>query len=95
MQPAWRKGESLEKSAPADANWMPLMRGGTNGLSVAIMALSWWVHAVTPPDTDLSAAIDDVKWVLSEFVMILSSATAETGTKRRGEPSIDEPRSKR
>lgn len=84
----------MEKSVPADADWTPLIRGGKNGLCIAIMALSWWVDAVNAPDSHLLASIGDVKWVLSELVTTMSLTTAD-GNKRLGEPSNDEPRSKR
>ena len=95
MQPEWRKGDPLVKTAPADVDWALLMRGGSNGLALVVMSLSWWVGAVDAPDLDLSVAIDDVNWVLSELVATLSLTTVETGSKRPCEASPDEPRPKR
>ena len=95
MQPEWRKGDPLVKTVPADVNWALLIRGGSNGLALVVMALSWWVGAVDAPDVDLLAAIDDVNWVLAELVATLSLTTVETSSKRSCEASPDEPRSKR
>jgi hypothetical protein len=99
MQPAWREGpegDTLVRTVPADEDWTPLIRGGSNGLSLVVMALSWWVSALDAPDSDLSEAISDVKWVLSELVTTLSSPMSETGNKRPCESSPDdEPDSKR
>ena len=95
MQPEWRKGDPLVKTAPADMDWALLMCGGSNGLALVVMSLSWWVGAVDAPDVDLSVAIDDVNWVLSELVATLSLTTVETGSKRPCEASPDEPHPKR
>jgi hypothetical protein len=99
MQPPWRKRESLVKTLPADGDWEPIIRGGSNGLSLVVAALSWWISAVQPNDQhglDLSAAIEDVSWVFSELVALLSAPSMETGKKRSLEDgSKDEPKSKR
>jgi hypothetical protein len=97
MQPSWRGGESLVKTLPEDADWEPVNRGGSNGLSVVIMALSWWVAATKNggdgSDGKLHTAISDMTWVLSQLI---AAVNPETGTKRGREPSTaDEPESKR
>lgn len=89
MQPAWREGDSLVKSAPVDVDWVPLMRGGSNGLSLVVVALSWWICAVGVPDSDLLLAIGDVRWVISELVAALQPTAAKNGVKRPAEPSPD------
>lgn len=98
MQPSWREGESLVKTLPEDADWGIVNRGGSNGLSVVIMGLSWWVAAINGGDgldAKLLTAISDVTWVLSQLIAV----NPETGTKRGREPSTttgtDEPESKR
>lgn len=92
------------RTVPADADWTDLRRGGSNGLGLVVMALSWWVGLTPTPDSDLATAIDDVKWVLSKLVMTahpaspsppVSSTAVETGSKRPSDPSTDEPRPKR
>jgi hypothetical protein len=101
MQPPWRKGESLVKTLPADGDWdwEPILRGGSNGLSMVVAALSWWVSAMGSNNQhglDLMAAIEDVSWVLSELVTLLSAAGMEIGKKRSvEEASKEEPKSKR
>jgi len=44
---------------------------------------------------ELSVAINDVKWVLSELVAILSIASMDTGKKHPREEAIQEPALKR
>jgi len=96
MQPTWREGESVVKIVPADVDWMSLMRGGSNGLSLVVMALSWWVYSMKAPDSGLLEAIGDVQWVFSQLVATLSSTRTEVGNKRPCATSPkDEPNSKR
>jgi hypothetical protein len=99
MQPAWRGQESLVKTSPADGDWEPILRGGSNGLSMVVAALSWWVSAIGPDNQhglELLAAIEDVSWVLSELVALLSAASMETGKKHSLEDAGQEkPKSKR
>ena len=59
------------------------MHGGSNGLFVVVVALSWWVFAMGPDNKhplELSVAINDVLWVLSELTAVLSTKV-ETGKK--------------
>ena len=99
MQPTWRGGESLDKTLPTDANWEPILRGGSNGLSMVVLALSLWIQAigsVEQQDLKLSTAIHDVTWVLSKLVSKLSSASMDTEKKHsREETTQEEPVSKR
>lgn len=43
MQPTWCGGKSLIKTLPTEE---PILHGGSNGLCMVIMALSWWVYAI-------------------------------------------------
>jgi hypothetical protein len=93
MQPTWRGGESLVKTLPTEANWEPILRGGSNGLSMVVMALSWWVHAMGlngQQDLELLVAINDVKWALSELVVMLSTASTNTRKKHSREETMQE-----
>jgi hypothetical protein len=95
MQPSWREGELLVKLLPEDVDWEPVNRGGSNGLSIVVMALSWWVAAINGNRLDgkLRTAISDMTWVLSELTAVVNP---ETGTKRGCEPNTeDEPEPKR
>jgi hypothetical protein len=105
MQPAWREGEPLVKNVPVDADWTPLVYGGSNGLSLVVVALSWWVCAVQAHnaenlnaedlDAEVLDAIRDVTWVLSKLIVVLSSEETSSGIKRPGEESPNQPKSKR
>ena len=96
MQPPWREGELLSRDVPADVDWEPILCGGSNGLALIVMALSWWIHssnAGSSIDGELHEAISDVHWVLSEIV---ASLAAQPGGKRpHGSDDEDKPKSKR
>ncbi|KAF8229716.1 hypothetical protein L208DRAFT_1211437, partial [Tricholoma matsutake] len=71
MQLSWREGDSLAKILPMDVDWDPIHRGGSNGLSLIVMALLWWIKLTNTgngPNKVLSGAISDLMWVLSELV---------------------------
>jgi hypothetical protein len=91
MQPAWRKGESLLRDPPANADWDTLKRGGSNGLALVVLTLSWWVNTLDPEQklcARLLAAIEDLTWVLSQ----LSVTMSRVNKKRPGfEDSEDMP----
>jgi hypothetical protein len=94
MQPPWRNGEALDRMAPADADWEPIFRGGPIGFALVVAALSWWVSEVTEEGLDASGlmgAIDDVNWVVSKLLGVLSPAKKHS----LDESSRDEPASKR
>lgn len=99
MQPVWRHvdGESsLSRNVPSTEDWDALARGGSNGLFLIIMALSWWLQGFTStePTDDFWSAVNDVVWVLEAITYSLPSPTAEK--KRLGEELIpEEPKSKR
>ena len=70
---------------PADANWEPIIRSGSNGLSLVVMALSWWIESTDDLDSEIRTAIGNVQWVLSELVETLleaKSEQSETGSRQ-------------
>lgn len=95
MQLSWREGDSLAKILPMDVDWDPIHRGGSNGLSLIVMALLWWIKLTNTgngPNKVLSGAISDLMWVLSELV----SANLNIGNKHACESNTkDKPKSKR
>jgi hypothetical protein len=66
------------------------MCGGSNGLSLKVVAIPRWICAVGVPDSDLLLAIGDVRWVIFELVAALQPTATKTGVKRSAEPSPDE-----
>jgi hypothetical protein len=83
LQPAWRGGELLVKVQPADGMWEKLFLGGSSGLYLVVVALSWWVKLMGTNgqhSLELSVAINDVIWVFSKLVEVLA-AKVKTGGK--------------
>ena len=71
MQPSWRTdgdGVSPIRETPCDETWQVLRKGGTSGIYVVIMGLSWWIKAqAVERDIDAWSAVDDISWVIEEM----------------------------
>ena len=71
LQPGWRlAGDgSFNYEAPKDEDWAGLHKGGKAGLYMVVVALSWWVRAVTPeiPSYRAWTAVHDVQWVIDQI----------------------------
>lgn len=69
MQPSWRmKGGLLNRDVPEDETWQMLNKGGTSGIYIVIVGLSWWVNAqLTDQDTHAWSLVDDLSWVLQRM----------------------------
>ena len=85
LQPSWRRGQVegvLEKDVPRGEKWDGLAKGGTAGIYVVVMALSWWIKAIeTPaPEGEAWGVVQDLCWVLTQ----IQSAIAETGDGSQG-----------
>ena len=95
LQPAWRVSNNgcFNYTAPSDEDWHVLQKGGTTGLYTVVVALSWWVRALTPESSSLRAwtAVHDVHWVIDE----ISKKLVSTGKKRVFESSTPSGKSKR
>ena len=86
LQPSWRAVEDwpLDRNIdPAGKDWGTLLRGGNNGLYLAIVSLGWWVLGATkyanerPVDwQDLVTVLADVEWVLDN---VLTQARGPAG----------------
>ena len=82
MQPSWRikHDGSLSREAPAKELWTSLRKGGSAGLYVVVMALSWWICKLEAGSDELQAwdIVDDVTWLLSSVMR----AASPSGIKR-------------
>jgi len=70
MQPSCQivSDRSFSKAVPTDETWSNLGKGGSAGLYIVTMALSWWVRVVQGnDDLALWAVVDDVCWVLGQL----------------------------
>ena len=73
IQPKWRLADdsSFVYSTLDGEDWRFLHKGGSSGLYIVVVALSWWVKALTPDNSEIRVwtAVDQiykkVKMVLS------------------------------
>jgi hypothetical protein len=89
MQPSWRLFQELDgpldlvRETPKAETWQGLKKGGTAGIYVAVMGLSWWVKGQrNKPDPKTWAAVDDLSWVVEQMSNAPDSLSIE---KRRRE----------
>ena len=92
LQPSWRGG-ALSRDVPPGASWGHLLCGGASGLLTVVLALAWWMQAVSKcGDTQLvtvQTAIDEVSWALIQMRTALASGQ-RNGKKREAENDTDE-----
>ena len=73
LQPGWRLADdgSFKYEAPKNEDWRVLHKGGSAGLYIVVVALSWWVRALTPeiPSFHAWTAVHNVQWVIMKLPM--------------------------
>ena len=72
MQPEWRGDENgmLKQDTPADEDWLALKKGGSAGMYIIVVGLSWWVKAQTTDDSDsvnVWSVVADLSWVFHQM----------------------------
>jgi len=87
LQPGWQKDDVrsivtlvLFRDIPEGETWQGLRKGGTVGIYVVVMALSWWIKAQeTERDPEVWSSVGDVLWVLERMnQMVVSHTPAPT-----------------
>lgn len=95
LQPGWRLADdgSFKYEMPKDEDWRVLCKGGSAGLYVVVVALSWWIRALTPDSPSFCAwtAVHDVHWVIDQ----ISKTLLPGGKKCPLEDSIESSKAKR
>ena len=85
IQPTWRvqSDGSYNRECPTEETWAGLGKGGSSGLYIVIVALSWWIRIVDPGDIESPVwmIVDDITWVLQQIQM--KGATASMGKRAR------------
>lgn len=99
MQPDWR-GENTtwpllrrvigsQDEASEGSEWAPLLKGGENGMVLALLSLSWWLAKAKGKEKKIGdEALDDACWVLEQLIAKLSE-------REEGADDNDRPRKKR
>jgi hypothetical protein len=72
MQPSWRiEGGQLVRDVPQGETWQTLKKGGTAGIYVVIMGLSWLIGAEKSEhakhETDTWSIVEDISWVIQQM----------------------------
>ena len=85
MQPSWRKeGERLGRDTPKNETWQGLRKGGTAGLYVVLVGLSWWIKAQhAQRDNDAWTAVDDLSWVFQQMKKAVVATTSVAAKRVR------------
>jgi hypothetical protein len=87
MQPSWRnQGGQLMRDVPQGETWQTLKKGGTAGIYVVIMGLSWLIGAEksepSKHDTDTWTLVEDISWVIQQMKKGMASKQVEVIQKR-------------
>ena len=75
MQLSWRgNGASLMHVVPKGENWKMLRKGGTSGMYVVVVGLSWWIKIQhTWRDSGAWALVNDLSWVIQQMKIDMGS----------------------
>lgn len=78
MQPSWRNdGGTLLCEVPHGESWQTLRKGGTSGVYVVVIGLSWWVKAQHDKcDVDAWTLVNDLSWVIQQLKRDMSSTVS-------------------
>jgi len=91
IQPKWRLADdsSFVYSTPAGEDWRFLHKGGSAGLYIVVVALSWWVKILTLEDPHIRVwtAVRDVTWVIDQIYKKVKTASSR---KKRGHEETEQ-----
>jgi hypothetical protein len=97
LQPEWRIADdgSFNYEVPKDEEWLVLHKGGAAGLYTVVVALSWWVRALTPEIVSFRAwgAVHDVQWVIEQISTKFPPASKKPQCEDSGSSGISTPAS--
>ena len=89
----------LVRETPKAETWQGLKKGGTAGIYIAVMGLSWWVKVQrNKSDPNAWAAVDDLSWVVQQMSNVLDLLTHEKRHREsegEGEDDDEQPEHKR
>jgi hypothetical protein len=95
IQPKWRLADdsSFVYSLPALEDWRMLHKGGSSGLYTAVVALSWWVKALSPTDSPIRVwtAVHDVQWVIDQINQKIAASSVGKKQGSQGPEVLSSP----
>ena len=92
MQPSWRNdSEVLGRDVPQGETWQTLRKGGTAGIYVVVVAISWWIKAqCSERDVNTWTLVDDVSWVIQQMKEDMTPSLFSPHKRAREADSEDE-----
>ncbi|KAF8984122.1 hypothetical protein BDQ17DRAFT_1437145 [Cyathus striatus] len=81
IQPEWQKPkdtDTLYRSTPEDYTWMDMEFGGSTGLCMVIMAMSWWLQAGFSDKNNSDSfwiLVEDITWSFNQICNALQLLT--------------------
>ena len=80
------------RDVPQGETWQRLKKGGTSGIYVVIMGLSWLIGAEqserSKKDTDTWTVVEDISWVIQQIKKGMKSKQIAQKRARDGEAEI-------
>jgi len=73
LQPAWHQFQGaigpldLVCDVPKAETWQALKKGGTSGMYIVVMGLSWWIKGQKERNANAWAVVDDLSWVIRQM----------------------------
>lgn len=101
LQPSWRKNNldpsfPLFRDVPEGETWQSLRKGGTAGIYVVVVSLSWWVKAQSVErDVNAWSVVDDLLWVIQQMKRDLSPPPPTLKRAHNGDDNDDEDKGQR
>ena len=92
MQLSWRnQGGQLVRDVLQGETWQTLKKGGTSGIYVVIMGLSWLIEPEKSEhakhETDTWTLVEDISWVIQQ--MKNGMPTIQVAQKRAHDPDAE------
>lgn len=94
IQPSWRNaGDTwpLDRSK-SRGSWEPTCRGGSCGLFLVVLVLSWLPPKLKYNTATVSDTLDDVLWAMQEINRVAADGSQSTTTKSKSPTKAAKPR---
>jgi hypothetical protein len=95
IQPTWRilPDGQYSRVVPDNETWSGLRKGGSAGLFIIVVALSWWVRTAehVVDESDLCSVVSDLHWVIQQVRSVKQAekrARSEVESARKGKRCV-------
>ena len=81
----------LDRKTPKGETWQVLRKGGTAGIYVVVVALSWWIKAQqVQRDNTAWMAVDDLSWVIRQMTLYIAKPVSPKRARNDNADDNDE-----